>query len=93
MQKSDIFKLSDDWNLHKEDLKDKKYYLFNIKDGDVVKLNEVSFEILRVIDGIKTLQDIHNIIFCEFSVNRDVLWKDVFSLIKRCIHENVIIKL
>jgi hypothetical protein len=92
MDKNDIFKLSDDWNLHKEDLKAKKYYLFNVKDGDIVKLNEVSFEILKVIDGIKTLQDFHNIIFNKFSVDTDVLWKDIFSLIEKCIKKNVIIK-
>ena len=93
MDKNDIFKLSDDWNLHQEDLKEKKYYLFNVKDGDIVKLNEVSFEILKIIDGIKTLQDFHNIIFSKFSVDKEVLWKDIFSLIEKCIEENAIIKI
>jgi len=93
MDKNDIFKLPDDWNLHKEDLKAKKYYLFNVKDGDIIKLNEVSFEILKVIDGKKTLQDFHNIIFNKFSVDTDVLWKDIFSLIEKCIKKHVIIKL
>ena len=85
MDNNDIFKLSDDWNLHKEDLKVKKYYLFNVKDGDIVKLNEVSFEILKMIDGIKTLQNFHNIILNKFNVKPDVLWKDIFSLIEKCI--------
>ena len=93
MDKNDIFKLSDDWNLHKEDLKDKKYYLFNVKDGDIVKLNEVSYEILKIIDGIKTLQDFHDIIINKFSVDTEVLWRDIFSLIEKCIKENAIIKI
>jgi hypothetical protein len=93
MDKNDILKLSDDWNLHKEDLKVKKYYLFNVKDGDIVKLNEVSFEILKNINGIRTLQDIHNLIFNTFSVDTDVLWKDLFSLIEKCSNENAVKKI
>ncbi len=93
MDKNDIYKLSDDWNLHQEDLKEKKYYLFNVKDGDIVKLNEVSFEILKIIDGKNTLQDFHCIIFNKFSVDTEVLWKDIFSLIEKCIKENAIIKI
>jgi hypothetical protein len=91
MGENNIYKLSENWNLHKEDLKEKKYYLFNIKDGDIIKLNEVSFEILKNVDEIKTLRDIHTIIFNKYLVDSDILWKDIFSLVEKCIKEKILL--
>lgn len=90
MDKNDIFELTEHWNLHKEDLKEKKYYLFNVKDGDIVKLNEESYEILGLIDGKRTLQAIHNAIYATFSADAEVLWRDLYDLIDKCVKENVI---
>ncbi len=85
MDKNSILKLSNNWNLHKEDLKKKKFYLFNVTDGDIIRLNEISFEILKNIDGIKTVQDIFDIIHMAYEVDEQVLWEDVFSLIEKAI--------
>ncbi len=85
MDKKSILKLSNNWNLHKEDLKKKKFYLFNVTDGDIIRLNEISFEILKNIDGIKTVQDIFDIIHMAYEVDEQVLWEDVFSLIEKAI--------
>jgi len=85
MEKNSILKLSDNWNLHKEDLKEKKFYLFNVTDGDIIRLNEISFEMLKNIDGTKTVQDIFDIVYMIYKVDKQVLWEDVFSLIEKAI--------
>lgn len=90
MDKKDIFKLSNNWNLHKEDLNEKKYYLFNVSDGDIVKLNEISFEIFKNIDGSKTILNIFDIIYKIYNVDEDILWKDIYSLIKRGLKNKVL---
>ena len=83
MDKNSILKLSNNWNLHKEDLKEKKFFLFNVTDGDIIRLNEISFEILKNIDGTKTIQDIFDIINMAYEVDEQVLWEDIFSLIEK----------
>lgn len=83
MDKKNIFKLSNNWNLHKEDLKKKKFYLFNVTDGDIIRLNEISFEILKNIDGTKTIQDIFDIIYMTYKVEEQILWDDIFLLIEK----------
>jgi len=47
----DVIAISEDYSLYSLDLKQIKYWLFNVKDGGNFKLNEVSYFILSRCDG------------------------------------------
>ena len=95
MNNGAIFKLTDNWNLHKEELKDKgnKYYLFNVKDGDIIRLNEVSFDILSYIDGEKSFGEIFNLMKDMYNVDENILRKDMTELIEKCLDKKIIAKI
>jgi len=93
MDKRTIYKLADDWNLHKEELKEKKFYLFNVKDGDIIKLNEVSFDILRNMNGEKSLEEIVKTMREMYNVDENILWNDILMLITKCMKKNVLTSL
>jgi hypothetical protein len=92
MNKDVIFKLADDWNLHKEELKTTKYYLFNVKDGNIIKLNEVSFDILSNINGKKSKQNILDTIINLYDIETEIFERDIEHLLKKCIEKGVIIE-
>lgn len=87
------FRFAEEWNLHKEELKDKKYYLFNVNKGDIIKLNEVSFNILVNINGENTIQEIIDIILKQFDVENDILIKDIEGLFNKCLEKNITAKI
>ena len=93
MKQNSIYRLSDDWNLHMEDLKERKFYLFNVYKGDIIKLNEVSFDILKNINGENTLRNILDILLEIYEVNEDILLKDIESLMKKCLQKGIIVEL
>lgn len=90
MNNENIYKLSNSWKLHKEDLKKKKYYIFDISEGKIIMLNKVSFEILENVDGKKTLQDIFDILYMDFDVDKSVLLSDILSLVEKCRKEGIL---
>ncbi len=86
-----VYELSDDWNLHKEDLDIKKFYLFNISDGTIVKLNEVSYDFLSLINGEKSLDNIGDEIHKAYKVEKQQLEKDLNELIQECVKRKILI--
>lgn len=90
MDRKMIYRLADQWNLHREDLDPEKFYLFNTEDGRIIRLNEVSFKILEQFDGTNTLHDIYMQILHEFAVDENVLWNDIVALTTECLGKNVI---
>jgi len=86
-----VYNLSDDWNLHKEDLDIKKFYLFNISDGTIVKLNEVSYDFLSLADGEKSLENIIDEIHQTYKVDKKQLEKDLELLIQKCEKHKILI--
>ena len=52
-------RLSDNWNLFNDKtFEDKKYYLFNVSDGSIIKLNKISYDILEKCNGEHSLENI-----------------------------------
>ena len=90
MGEDTIFELVEHWNLHKEDLNEQKFYLFNVRDGDIIKLNETSFEILKAIDGSKSVRDIFSQVAELYDVDDSVLWEDVKKLLGQCVERGII---
>lgn len=55
-----VYKLSDSYSLFNGEFKEKKYYLFNIEDGTIYRLNEVSYDILSLFDNVRDVETVLN---------------------------------
>ncbi|MHB1680858.1 MAG: PqqD family protein [bacterium] len=74
-----IYKLSENFSLHNDE---DGYMLFDTADGNIYKLNEVSFKILSLCDGNKTDKDIKDIILNLFDVSAEVFNNDFDNITK-----------
>jgi hypothetical protein len=51
-----VYRLAGDYSLYRAEVGEgSQYFLFNIKDGTIYRLNEVSFTMLSLFDGNKGL--------------------------------------
>lgn len=92
LMETSIFILEERFALYKGDIStDLLYYLFDTQDGRIFRLNKVSFAILELIDGKKTISDIMKILKERFNVEEDRLRKDVYFFISK-LQEKKIIK-
>ena len=90
MDKNSVYVLSPEWVLFKEKIKKMQFYLFNIKNGDVFVLNEVSFQILSSIDGKNTLEEVYEKLVSIYDVDKNKLIKDTDAILQKCIDLHII---
>lgn len=85
-----VYRLSSDYSLYKADLNDPKFYLFNIKEGNTYRLNEISYQILSLVDGERTILNILNSIQGQYYVEVDELKRDLANFISVCEQQKII---
>ncbi|MBU4228385.1 PqqD family protein [bacterium] len=86
-----ILQLKEEYILHKLDIGNGKFWLFNIENGDVYKLNRISYTILSLIDGKSTVGEINRCLFDKYPNKKpDLILKDFEELIERVRIENII---
>ncbi len=78
-----IFRISDRYNLYKGDFKGHRFFLFNVEDGSIFRLNETSYDMLSFFDGEKTVGQILRELKKIYEVNEDNLRQDLFRLIDK----------
>lgn len=90
LEVSRILQLKEKFILHKLDLDDCMYRLFNIENGDSFKLNEVSFCILSLFDGEKSIEEIRNCILDKYpDENPDIILRDFCELMEKMEKEDI----
>ena len=66
------------------------FWLFNIENGDSVRLNETSYYILSLFDGHKRMGEIRKCVLDQYpDASPDVILKDFEELIERMEKENI----
>ena len=86
-----ILQLKEEYILHKLDIGNGKFWLFNIENGNVYKLNRISYTILSLIDGESTVGEINRCLFDEYPNKKpDLILKDFEELIEKIRRENII---
>ena len=86
-----ILQLKEEYILFKFDVDNGKFWLFNIENGDSFKLNQTSYNMLSLIDGKRSIEEINKYLIDKFSnKNRDLVLKDFKVLIERMILEKII---
>lgn len=86
-----ILQLSDQYNLYKADVKEKKYFLFNLHDGSIFRLNEVSFTMLSLFDGKKTVGAVENMLKDMYNTDIEKLKKDFSEMVSHWVQKEILI--
>ena len=85
-----MLQLKEEFLTYKLEVGEGMFWLFNIETGDSFKLNETSYQILSLLDGNKSIGQIHKCILDEYPDSKpDVILKDCEELIERMVKENV----
>ena len=86
-----VYKLSDSYSLFKGEFNENKYYLFNIEDGTIYRLNEVSYDILVLFDGTRDIETIEEIFINQYQGEHDRMKTDFGNLLKTWINKEILI--
>lgn len=86
-----VLQLKEEYVLHKLEVADGKFWLFNIENGDSFKLNRTSYDMLSLIDGKRNIEEIYRCLFDKYSnKNKDLILNDFEELIEKMSKEKII---
>jgi len=84
--------LKEEFILYKLEVGKGMFWLFNIENGDSFKLNEISYYMLSLFDGNRSIGEICKCILNKYpNSNPDVVLEDFEELIERMKKENIFI--
>lgn len=85
-----VLQLKEEFLTYKLEVGDGMFWLFNIETGDSFKLNEISYYMLSLLDGSKSIGEIQERILDEYpDSNPDVILKDFEELLEKMVKENI----
>ncbi len=83
--------LSEDWSLQKIELgQDVKYYLLNIRDGDIYRLNDTSYTFLILFDGNLTCDEIIKKLTEIYNVDKEKIKKDFEKMVSIWLEKGIL---
>ncbi|MGE5342309.1 MAG: PqqD family protein [Candidatus Omnitrophota bacterium] len=86
-----IYRLSDNYSLFKGDFKEKRFQLFNIADGTIYKLNEVSYDMLSLFDGERNIEEIFNRLITMYDIEPEQLKQDFYTMVNSWLGNQILI--
>ena len=87
-----VLQLKEEFILYKLEVGKGMFWLFNIENGDSFKLNEISYYMLSMFDGNRSIGEICKCILNKYpNSNPDVVLEDFEELIERMKKENIFI--
>ena len=92
IKNDDVISLSEDYSLYSLDLKERKYWLFNVKDGSNFKLNEVSYFILSACDAQTSVGELKKGLINRYQIDEEIITKDFEELIIDCLKRQIVKK-
>ncbi|MCP5108201.1 MAG: PqqD family protein [bacterium] len=87
-----VYELSTDFSLFKGDFKEKRFQLFNVTDGSIFRLNEVSYNMLSQFDGEKNVKEVAIKLKSIYNVDEEKLEEDFSRMIDEWVSKNVLIE-
>lgn len=85
-----VLQLKEEFVLYKLEIDKGMFWLFNIENGDSFKLNEISYYILSLFDGEKSVGDIQKYLLDKYkNVNTKAIVKDFIELVQKMENENI----
>jgi len=89
---NDVIAISEDYSLYSLDLKQTKYWLFNVKDGSNFKLNEVSYFILSRCDGQISVGQLKEELTNRYQRDSETIIGDFEEFIVGCLNRQIVKK-
>lgn len=89
---NDAVAISEDYSLYSLDLKQTKYWLFNVKDGSNFKLNEVSYFILSRCDGQTSVGQLKEELTKRYQRDSKTILGDFEEFIVGCLNRQIVKK-
>lgn len=86
----EVVGLSEDYSLYSLDLKEKRYWLFNVKEGNNFKLNEASYFILSRCDGQTSVGELKKGLINRYQVDEEIIIKDIKEFIVNCLKRQIV---
>jgi len=86
-----IYSLSTSYSLFKGEFNENKYFLFNIEDGTIYRLNEVSYDILSLFDGIRNVEKIIELFIALYQGEQDKMMADLKKLIDIWLDKKILV--
>jgi len=86
-----IYKLSENYNLYREEFGEGKFFLFDLEEGSIFRLNEVSYTMLSFFDGKKNTGEIFSQLLETYDTDEKTLKEDFFSLLEEWTNQKIII--
>lgn len=85
-----ILQLKEEFILYKLEVDKGMFWLFNIENGDSFKLNEISYYILFLFDGNRSIKKIKKCILDKYpDIDSDIVLKDFEELIIKMKKQNI----
>jgi len=85
-----VLQLKEGFILYKLELGKGMFWLFNIENGDSVRLNETSYYILSLFDGYKSIGEIRKYVLDKYqSIDCDTISEDFEELLNRMKKEGI----
>ena len=79
-----VLQLKEEFVLYKLELGKGMFWLFNIENGDSVRLNETSYYILSLFDGYKSIGEIRKYVLDKYqSIDCDTISEDFEELLNK----------
>jgi len=92
IKNDDVISLSEDYSLYSLDSKERKYWLFNVKDGSNFKLNETSYFILSKCNGQTTVRELKKELINRYQINEEIIIKDFEEFIVNSLKRQILKK-
>jgi hypothetical protein len=89
---NDVIAISEDYSLYSLDLKQIKYWLFNVKDGSNFRLNEVSYFILSRCDGQISVGQLKEELTNRYQRDSETIIGDFEEFIVGCLNRQIVKK-
>lgn len=89
---NDVIAICEDYSLYSLDLKQTKYWLFNVKDGSNFKLNEVSYFILSRCDGQISVGQFKEELIKRYQRDSETIIGDFEEFIVGCLNRQIVRK-
>jgi len=85
-----VYYLADNFSLFQGDFNHKKFFLFDISEGSIYRLNQVSYDMLSLFDGEKKLSEIFSSLIIDYDVEEAKLREDLNSMVENWINKSIL---
>jgi len=86
-----VYALSNSYSLFKGEFNEEKYFLFNIEDGTIYRLNEVSYDMLLLFDGIRDINTVCEMFNSMYRGEQNTMIFDFKNLLQVWLDKEILI--